>query len=97
MPRAAKQPPVELAADATESRQGIPEQALAYPEFRYMGSKKRLLPWIHSVFAELEFDAALDPFSASGCVAYLLKAMGNRVIARDFLNFGVELEHPTIH
>ncbi len=66
---------------------GFPEQALSYPEFRYMGSKHRLLPWIHSILAGLSFQTAADPFSGSGCVSYLLKAMGKEVSSSDFLNF----------
>ena len=52
-----------------------------------MGSKNRLLPWLHQVLEPLDFESALDPFSGSGCVSYLLKAMGRRVVAADFLNF----------
>ena len=52
-----------------------------------MGSKYRLLPWIHQVLADIDFDTAHDPFSGSGSVAYLLKAMGKQVTASDFLNF----------
>ena len=74
------------------SRQGpeeipLPERARAYPEFRYMGSKHRLLPWIHGVLCTLDFETAADPFLGSGCVAYLLKCMGKRVVGSDFLNF----------
>jgi DNA adenine methylase/adenine-specific DNA-methyltransferase len=65
----------------------FPAQALAYPEFRYMGSKHRLLPWIHSVLSDLKFETAADPFSGGGSVSYLLKAMGKRVASSDFLNF----------
>lgn len=65
----------------------LPERVADYPELRYMGSKHRLLPWIHSVLNTLTFTTAADPFAGSGCVAYLLKAMGKRVIASDFLNF----------
>jgi len=65
----------------------FPAQVLAYPEFRYMGSKHRLLPWLHSVLSELEFETAADPFSGSGCVSYLMKAMGKQVVSSDFLNF----------
>ncbi len=65
----------------------IPERARAYPELRYMGSKHRLLPWIHGVLSTLDFETAADPFLGSGCVAYLLKCMGKRVIGSDFLNF----------
>jgi adenine-specific DNA-methyltransferase len=65
----------------------FPAQVLAYPEFRYMGSKHRLLPWLHAVLSDLKFETAADPFSGSGCVSYLLKAMGKRVKGSDFLNF----------
>lgn len=58
-----------------------------YPALRFMGSKQRLLPWIHEVVAPLEFDTALDAFSGSGCVGYLLKAMGKSVTTNDSLNF----------
>ena len=69
----------------------MPPRAAAYPELRYMGSKTRLLPWIHGVLNELRFDTAADPFSGSGCVAYLLKTMGKRVHASDVLNFPIIL------
>jgi hypothetical protein len=59
----------------------LPENVAEYPELRYMGSKRRLLPWIHGVLRGLNFETAADPFVGSGCVAYLLKAMGKRVIA----------------
>ena len=47
-------------------------------------------------FAPLPFDTAADPFVGSGCVAYLLKAMGKRVIASDFLNFPAVLATATV-
>ncbi|MDR3632939.1 MAG: DNA adenine methylase [Isosphaeraceae bacterium] len=74
----------------------LPERAAGYPELRYMGSKHRLLPWIHGVLRALPFDTAADPFVGSGCVAYLLKAMGKRVFASDFLNFPAVLAQATI-
>jgi DNA adenine methylase/adenine-specific DNA-methyltransferase len=61
-----------------------------------MGSKHRLLPWIHGVLRGLTFETAADPFVGSGCVAYLLKAMGKRVIASDFLNFPSVLAAATL-
>lgn len=80
------------------SREGTPplERVADYPELRYMGSKRRLLPWIHDVLAPLEFDTVLDPFVGSGCVSYLMKAMGKRVVATDFLNFPATLAKATI-
>src|SRR5450631_3791862 len=74
----------------------LPNQALGFPELRYMGSKHRLLPWIHGVFRGIDFETAADPFVGSGCVAYLLKAMGKRVIASDFLNFPAVVAAATI-
>ena len=74
----------------------FPEGVPAYPEFRYMGSKHRLLQWLHGVLRTLKFQTAADPFTGSGCVAYLFKAMGKRVIASDFLNFPVVLASAAI-
>src|ERR1700730_18054452 len=74
----------------------MPEKAGPYPELRYMGSKKRLLPWIHEVLDRLDFESALDPFAGTGCVARLMKAMGRRVIASDFLNFSSLFARATV-
>jgi adenine-specific DNA-methyltransferase len=61
-----------------------------------MGSKHRLLPWIEGVLADLPFDSALDAFSGSGCIAYLLKTMGKEVRANDFLSFACDLTRATL-
>jgi len=74
----------------------LPARVAEYPELRYMGSKHRLLPWIHGVLRNLSFETAADPFVGSRCVAYLLKAMGKRVIASDFLNFPTVLAAATV-
>ncbi|HVE72169.1 MAG TPA: DNA adenine methylase [Thermoanaerobaculia bacterium] len=74
----------------------FPERARAYPRLRYMGSKHKLLPWIWETLAGLEFDSALDLFSGTGSVAYLMKAMNKRVVANDFLNFAQNLAAATI-
>ncbi|MBO0814921.1 MAG: DNA adenine methylase, partial [Actinobacteria bacterium] len=58
-----------------------------FPRLRYMGSKYRLLPCLAEVFAELGGQTALDAFSGSGVVSYLLKTLGYRVTANDFLTF----------
>jgi DNA adenine methylase/adenine-specific DNA-methyltransferase len=68
----------------------------AYPQLRFMGSKHRLLPWLDGVLGELEFSSALDAFSGSGCVAYLLKTMGKEVRANDFLAFACDLTRATV-
>jgi DNA adenine methylase/adenine-specific DNA-methyltransferase len=74
----------------------LPDRVADYPELRYMGSKHRLLPWIHGVLRTLPFETAADPFVGSGCVAYLLKAMGKTVFASDFLNFPAVLACATV-
>jgi adenine-specific DNA-methyltransferase len=74
----------------------LPERARDYPELRYMGSKHRLLPWIHGVLRTLDFETAADPFAGSACVAYLLKSMGRRVVASDFLNLATTLATATV-
>ena len=74
----------------------MPARVSDYPELRYMGSKHRLLPWIHGVLKTLPFETAADPFVGSGCVSYLMKAMGKRVVSSDFLNFPVVLATATV-
>jgi adenine-specific DNA-methyltransferase len=68
----------------------------AFPRLRYMGSKHRLLPWLELVLGSLDFESALDAFSGSGCVSYLLKTMGKRVHANDFLSFARDLAQATV-
>lgn len=63
------------------------ERMESYPLMRYMGSKYKLIPWFYDSFNSLEFDSALDAFSGSGVVSYLLKSMGKKVYSNDFLNF----------
>ena len=65
----------------------MPPQAGLYPEFRYMGSKHRLLPWLHGILSQLSFETAEDPFCGAGSVAYLLKTLGKSVRTSDFLAF----------
>ncbi|ESQ88310.1 hypothetical protein ABAC460_16755 [Asticcacaulis sp. AC460] len=74
----------------------MPERARHYPELRYMGSKTRLLPWIFEVLSLYDFESALDPFSGTGSVSYLLKSMGRRVASSDFLNFTSTVARATI-
>ncbi len=56
-----------------------------FPATRYQGSKRKLLPWLHSVFAELDFDTCLDAFAGTSSVAYLLKTLGKSVTTNDYL------------
>lgn len=86
----------------------FPSEVSLYPQFRFMGSKYRLLPWIHQILADIPFESAGDAFCGSGCVSYLFKAMGKKVATNDFLNMcstvskalvenpGVKLQSKTI-
>ncbi len=78
------------------SKQEFPGHVSRYPQLRFMGSKYRLLNWIHDVLRGIGFDTALDAFSGSGCVAYLLKAMGKGVVASDFLRFSCQVSKALI-
>jgi adenine-specific DNA methylase len=56
-----------------------------FPSTRYQGSKRKIIPWLHEVFSEIEFDSVLDLFGGSASVSYLLKRMGKRVAYNDLL------------
>lgn len=74
----------------------FPERAKRYPRLRYMGSKNKLLPWIWETLVELDFDTALDLFSGTAAVGYLLKTMGMSVRTNDFLKFAQDLATATV-
>lgn len=76
--------------------EGLPAQMEKFPRFRYMGSKFRLLDWIHSTLNELEFETAVDAFSGSGVVSYMMKTMGKQVHSNDSLNFPHVLTQATV-
>jgi len=61
-----------------------------------MGSKYRLVPHLAAVFDEIGGSTALDAFSGSGVVSYLLKSMGYEVTSNDFLNFPAVIAKATI-
>jgi DNA adenine methylase/adenine-specific DNA-methyltransferase len=61
-----------------------------------MGSKYRLLPHLERTFAQVGGDTALDAFSGSGVVSYLLKAQGFQVTSNDFLTFPGNIARATV-
>lgn len=67
-----------------------------FPRLRYMGSKYRLIPHLADVFTQLGGTTALDAFSGSGVVSYLLKALGYQVTANDFLTFPAVIARATV-
>lgn len=63
----------------------LPEQVLKYPSTRYMGSKNKLLSEIWAVASQFKFDTAVDLFSGSGIVSYMMKAHGKAVVSNDYM------------
>lgn len=63
----------------------LPQQALQYPPTRYMGSKNKLLAEIWAVASQFNFDTAIDLFSGSGVVSYMLKSHGKAVVSNDYM------------
>lgn len=61
------------------------KQVEKYPPTRYMGSKQKLLPAIWQACARFEPKTALDLFSGSGVVSYMLKAQGLCVTSNDYM------------
>lgn len=58
-----------------------------FPSTRYQGSKRKILPWIHSVVKDIEFETVLDACGGSASVSYLFKKMGKSVTYNDKLKF----------
>ena len=67
-----------------------------FPGTRYMGSKYRVLPFIWQCVQDLPFESVLDAFSGSGCVSYMFKQYGKKVISNDFMHFTHHLAIATI-
>ncbi len=63
------------------------EPLLNFPDTRYMGSKRKLLPSLQRIFEQLNFRTSLDAFSGTSSVAYLLKSIGKTVDTNDYLMF----------
>jgi DNA adenine methylase len=63
----------------------LPQQVHLYPSTRYMGSKSKLLSEIWAVASQFEFDSAIDLFSGSSAVGYMLKSQGKTVISNDYM------------
>ena len=89
-------PLADLQIQVIPDAPGLPTALGNFPRFRYMGSKFKLLPWLHGAFQGLDFETATDAFSGSGVVSYLLKAMGKQVRANDSLAFPSVLTAATV-
>lgn len=58
-----------------------------FPTTRYQGSKRKILSSLKSVLNKYEFSTAMDLFSGSGSVSYLLRTMGKNVVSNDYLKY----------
>ena len=67
-----------------------------FPRLRYMGSKYRLVPHLERTFADIGGATAIDAFSGSGVVSYLLKSQGYQVTSNDYLHFPGTIARATV-
>lgn len=58
-----------------------------FPTTRFMGSKYNVLDFLWETLEPRSFTTALDAFSGSGCVSYLLKLKGKNVFSNDLMTF----------
>ena len=72
------------------------EQYKNFPSSRYMGSKNKIIKNLYETFSQIDFGSALDLFSGSGAVSYLLKSMGKKVISNDYLFFSSNISKSII-
>lgn len=61
-------------------------QTSRYPATRFMGSKNKLLKEIWNIASNFHVKTAIDLFSGSGVVGYMLKVHGLSVIANDYMH-----------
>lgn len=72
------------------------EQYKKFPPSRYMGSKNKIIKNLYEIFKKINFNSAIDLFSGSGSVSYLLKSMGKRVISNDYMYFSANISKSII-
>jgi len=63
----------------------LSQQVDRYPGTRFMGSKQDLLAEIWRAVEPFKPSTALDLFSGSGAVSYMLKAQGIEVVSNDYM------------
>ena len=61
-------------------------QIKKFPLTRFMGSKRKLLDAIWGQAQRFQIDSAIDLFSGSGIVGYMLKSHGLRVTSNDYMH-----------
>ena len=68
----------------------------SFPRLRYIEVEDRLIPHLTQVFSRAGGRTALDAFSGSGVVSYLLKTLGYQMTANDFLTFPSVIARATV-
>ena len=63
----------------------------SFPTTRYQGSKAKLVDWIWTQLASLDFETCLDAFGGTGVIAHRLKKEGKTVAYNDVLRFNYYL------
>ena len=66
---------------------GIEDAIRRFPSTRYQGSKRKLLPFLHAALSQHDFKTAIDLYCGTASVSLLLRMMGKRVIANDYLRY----------
>lgn len=72
----------------------MPSAAPLIPSVQWLGSKKKLLPWILPTLAP--YRTIYEPFSGSAAVGFALRQQGKRVIANDQLLSAAAIARATI-
>ena len=67
-----------------------------FPSTKFMGSKRKILPFLFGVLDKIQYETVLDAFSGSGCVAFEFKRRGKAVTTNDFLYFSYLLSKALI-
>ena len=62
-----------------------------FPRTRYQGSKYKLKSWIRQNLEALKFESAIDAFSGTSSIAYVLKEMNKTVYTNDILSFNLQI------
>ena len=58
-----------------------------FPRTRYQGSKYKLQKWIKHHLEKLDFQTALDAFSGTSSISYMMKELDKTVYSNDILKF----------
>jgi len=62
-----------------------------FPRTRYQGSKYKLQDWIKYHLKSLDFETALDAFSGTSSISYIMKELDKTVYSNDILKFNYSI------